>query len=156
MNEPWNTTQAKLKKWQDNPSPWELRRILSESDHFKVIASNALRRAKANPKKYGAVADGVTWLDWWGHYLEKLSERDAVGLLLDVWNKDVWNHRNALTKAQAHEIIGDILRSARSPAPQDPADLLRKALLGLNPPAGGEGGEVPKSAESDNKNNPGS
>ena len=113
MNDSWNTTQARLKKWQNTPSPWELRRILSESDHFKIIAANAFRRAQANQKKYGTFSKDVSWRDWWGFYLERVPDRDAVLLLLDVWNKDVWSHRNALVKAQAHEMINDITKLSR-------------------------------------------
>lgn len=107
MNEAWNQTQSKLRKWQKNGgSAWELRRILSDSEYFKVIALCAFKRVKAPPKHVG-------WQDWWGFYLERMGEREAMQLLLDVWNKDVWAHLNHQVRSSVHQILEDIAEQSR-------------------------------------------
>ncbi len=97
-NQPWSKIQERLMKWQANPSAWELRKILSDSEHFREIAIFAARRAK-NRKP------GVTWQDWWGFYLEKMPEKEAIQLLLDVWNKDVKAFLAKSSRQQANQII---------------------------------------------------
>ena len=107
MNDAWNQTQAKLKKWQRvNPTGWELRRILSDSQYFKIIALCAYLRTK-NPPKH------IAWQDWWAFYLERLSEKEAIKLLLDVWNKDVWAHLNYQAKISAQTMLYDIAEQTR-------------------------------------------
>ena len=107
MNEPWNQTQTRLRKWQkESTSGWELRRILSDSEYFKVIAMCAHKRVKSPPKHVG-------WQDWWAFYLERMPERDAMQVLLDVWNKDVWTHINHQVRSSAHQMLEDIAEQSR-------------------------------------------
>lgn len=107
MNEAWNLTQSRLRKWQrESTTGWELRRILSDSEYFKVIAMCAYKRIKTPPKH-------VNWQDWWSFYLERLPEREGIQLLLDVWNKDVWAHINHQARSSAHQMLADIAEQSR-------------------------------------------
>ena len=107
VNNAWNQTQARLRKWQrETTSGWELRRILADSEYFKVIAMCAHKRAK-NPPKH------VAWQDWWAFYLERLPEREAVQLLLDVWNKDIWAHINHQARTSAQSMLNEIAEQTR-------------------------------------------
>lgn len=107
MNQAWNQTQTRLRKWQkDSGSAWELRRILSESEFFKVVAMCAFKRLKAPPKH-------VSWQDWWGFYLERMPEREAMQLLLDAWNKDVWAHMNHQIRTSASRMIEEVAEQSR-------------------------------------------
>lgn len=107
MNESWAKTQSRLKKWQrENPTAWDLRRALSDSEHFSFIAKSAARRATNRP-------ENVTWQDWWAFYLERLTEKQAVALLLEVWNKDVWAHLQHEIRSQAQDILSDMAERAR-------------------------------------------
>lgn len=107
MSDSWNTTQSRLRKWQKEPaSAWELRRILGESDYFKVIAGSAYRRQPAPQLRVG-------WQDWWAFHLERMPEKAAIGLLLDVWNKDVWAHMSRMAANAAHEALAQIVEHNR-------------------------------------------
>lgn len=107
MNQAWDQTQKRLRKWQKNSgSAWELRRILSDSEFFKIIAMCAFKRVKVPPKHVG-------WQDWWGFYLERMVEREAMQLLLDSWNQDVWAHMNHQIRLTAHRIIEDVAEQSR-------------------------------------------
>lgn len=107
MNEAWSQTQSRLRKWQrESTSGWEVRRILSDSEYFKVIAMCAFKRVK-NPPKH------VNWQDWWAFYLERMVEREAIQILLDVWNKDVWAHINHQVRSSAHQMLEDIAEQSR-------------------------------------------
>lgn len=107
MNDPWNTTQSRLRKWQKESSTgWELRRVLADSEYFKVIAMCAYKRVVDPPKHVG-------WQDWWSFYLERLPERQGIQLLLDVWNRDVLSHVNHLSRNEAHDLLVDIGEQSR-------------------------------------------
>jgi hypothetical protein len=107
VNEAWNKTQSRLRKWQKSSATgWELRRILADSEYFKVIAMCAHKRAKNPPKQ-------VSWQDWWAFHLERLAEREAIQLLLDVWNKDIWMHINHQARAEANQNLADIAEQSR-------------------------------------------
>lgn len=107
MSDSWNTTQSRLRKWQKEPaSAWELRRILGESDYFKVIAGSAYRRQPAPQARVG-------WQDWWAFHLERLPEKAAIALLLDVWNKDVWAHMSRVAANAAHDALAQIVEHNR-------------------------------------------
>ena len=107
MNESWNLTQKRLRKWQrESSTGWELRRILSDSEFFKVIAMCAHKRAKNAPKN-------LTWQDWWAFHFERIAEREAMQLLLDVWNKDVWAHIHHQARSNAQQMLTDIAEQAR-------------------------------------------
>lgn len=105
-NQPWSKVQERLLKWQAAPSAWELRRILSDSEHFREIAIFAARRAKGRP-------EGVSWQDWWGFYLEKMPEQEAIKLLLEVWNKDLKAFLAKTSRQRAEQLIGDIAEHSR-------------------------------------------
>lgn len=133
MNEPWATTQARLKKWQrETPTAWNLRRALSDSEHFTFIAKSAARRAANRPEH-------VSWQDWWAFYLERMTEKQAITLLLEVWNKDVWAHMQHEIRAQTHDILADMAERSRvSQELRAPLSLLGSpalALLGHHAPA---------------------
>lgn len=107
MNEAWKQTQTRLRKWQrESSTAWELRRILSDSEYFKVIAICAHKRLKSPPKHVG-------WQDWWGFHLERLGEREAIHLLLDAWNKDVLAHMNHQTRTHVHHLLEDMAEQSR-------------------------------------------
>jgi hypothetical protein len=107
MNEAWNKTQTRLRKWQrESSTGWELRRILSDSEYFKVIAICAHKRSKNPPAE-------VNWQDWWAFHLERLGEREAIQLLLDAWNKDVLAHMNHDARADTQHMLNDIAEQSR-------------------------------------------
>lgn len=103
QNQSSSQTQKRLLKWQESPSAWELRRILSDSEHFRVIAIFAFRRQKQ--KK---LPEGLEWKDWWGFYLEKMPEVEAIRLLLAVWNKDLKAYLAKSSRQRAEQIIAGI------------------------------------------------
>lgn len=98
MRDSWETTQSKLRKWLQSKSAWELRKILSESSFFRIIAMCAALRAPNKPSQ-------VQWQDWWAFYLEQIPERQAIDLLLDVWNVDIWEHLQQESLATTKEIL---------------------------------------------------
>lgn len=109
MSDSWDKTQARLKKWQtEGCSAWELRRVLSESEHLKVIATGAMARSKE-----AKAGRKIAWNDWWGFYLEKTPEKEAVQMLLDAWNKDVWGGMSRMVSKRAHEIMFEIAEQSR-------------------------------------------
>lgn len=126
MNEPWATTQARLKKWQrENPTAWNLRRALSDSEHFTFIAKSAARRAANRPEH-------VSWQDWWAFYLERMTEKQAITLLLEVWNKDVWGHMQHEIRAQTHDILAEMAERSRASRERPlPLSLLGSPALAL-------------------------
>lgn len=144
MNQPWNLTQSRLRKWQrESSSAWELRRILAESEHFRVIAAGAAKRSKNRP-------DQVSWVDWWAFYLDKLPEREAIHLLLDAWNKDVWAHVQQQTRLRAHQILSQIAEQSQL-ADEFSAALevaISESLLSSSTPSG-PASDAPPSASSD-------
>lgn len=104
--ENWVLTQSRLRAWQKSSgSGWELRRILSQSEYFPILARGAHARAKSE----------ASWQDWWAFVLQELPERAACQLLLDAWNKDVWSHINQGALREAWGIVesmgGNPLRS---------------------------------------------
>lgn len=145
MNEPWATTQARLKKWQrDTPTAWNLRRALSDSEHFTFIAKSAARRAANRP-------DHVSWQDWWAFYLERMTEKQAISLLLDVWNKDVWAHMQHEIRAQTHDILADMAERSRlsreSACAMSLFELPALAQLGRHAPAASPAGKAASAAD---------
>lgn len=107
MNEAWNKTQKRLRKWQrESQTGWELRRILSHSEYFKVVAICAHKRAQPPHKQVG-------WRDWWSFHLELLPERDAIQLLLDAWNNDVLAHMNHQTRGDALQLLDAMAEQSR-------------------------------------------
>lgn len=106
MNEVWAATQSRLKKWQkESSTAWNLRRILSDSEYFNFIGQCAADRANNRP-------DHVSWQDWWAFYLERLTEKEAVTLLLEVWNKDVWAHLQLQIKKQTSDFLTQMSESS--------------------------------------------
>lgn len=108
----WNETQNKLKVWSKTPKPsgWELKQILSESVYHTVILQSTLRLAK---KKYKTIESDVNIKDFWGFYLEKFPEKDAISILLDVWNTEVWRHINVTANYEMKNIMGKIKDAAQ-------------------------------------------
>jgi hypothetical protein len=92
-NESWADTMKRLREWQNLPpsqaTAWELRRILLDSTHIRLIGFCAAKRAKIR-------LEGESWQQWWERELPRLSEQEAMRVLLDVWNKDVWAHLQQL------------------------------------------------------------
>lgn len=109
--ENWATTQQKLKVWAktSKPTAWELRKVLSASSFYTIILQSALKLAK---QKYKNIPSHVNIKDFWGFYLEKIQEKDAITLLLDTWNVEIWRHINVTAKYEMKDIMKTIIERA--------------------------------------------
>lgn len=105
QNQSWAHTMDRLRRWQSQPpsqaTVWELRRILLDSIHIRLIGFCAAKRALGR-------LDGESWQQWWERDLPRLPEQDAMKILLDVWNKDVWAHLQWLGAQNAAQTIARV------------------------------------------------
>jgi len=105
----------RLRRWQSQPpsqaTVWELRRILLDSTHIRLIGFCSAKRALGR-------LDGESWQQWWERDLPRLPEAEAMKILLDVWNKDVWSHLQLIGAQNAAHTLARINAYPQPSAPR--------------------------------------